>query len=334
MVWRTFIGVILFLSFNTIGFSKNRTTGHSWLPSCFQVSQLGIDSQTINKPVVVDSNKIAMYSYHFILYYDFYTTVTALHNYQLTNLSEPNNAYLYYNLDVKSTFKLFKTTWEFYLFNDYGLRHYFDSITIKTQDLFTLKNSIQYPIWKNQVQLSLQSNTQTTLFNTKKIREGSNGETERYLYESYMSPGTITYSGGISYQFKTDGSLHLGLGSSKVTKIKRQSIFDSRQMETISGLNKGQRKKSEFGIVITTTIPVKQLGKRWYWESYCNFFSPMNKLMQPRYYTLDLNNVIHLTLLKYVRLSWRGKLQYHPEESPEIGIINQLSLGFYLNNHL
>lgn len=293
-----------------------------------------IDSIPEPKKIMTDSARIARYSYSFILYYDFYTTVTALHNMNIASPPEPNNAYLYYNLDIKSNFKVFKTTWDLYLFNDYGLRHFFDSLTLKTQDLFTLKNGIQYPIWKQQLKLSLQSNTQTTLFNTHKVRDNQNGNSERYLYDGYMSPGTITYSGGFSYQFKSDGTIHLGLGSSKITKIRKQHIFDTRQTETIAGLNKGQRRKSDFGLVITATIPVKQFGKRWYWEYYGNLFTPMNKIANPKAYTLDVNNVIHLTLLKYVRLSWRSKLQYHPEESLKLGFINQLSLGFYLNNHL
>jgi hypothetical protein len=292
-------------------------------------------TDSLSTPVFAkDSAKLNQYTYRLILYYDFYTTLTALHNFHIPNSSEPNNAYLYYNLDIKNSFTLLHVTWDCYLFNDYGLRHFFDSITLKTQDQFNFKNSFSYPIWKNQFKLAVQSNTRTPLFKTYQIRTNTTGEPERYLYESFMSPGTITYSGGVTYEFKQQGSLHLGLGSSKITKIRNQEIFESRQTELISGITKGARKKQELGIVFTATIPLKKFSKRWYWEFYGNWFSPLNQLNHLKNQTLDVNNVFHLTLLKYVRLSYRCKIQYHPEESKNLGLMNQLSLGFYLNNHL
>lgn len=270
-------------------------------------------------------------TYHYLLYYDFYTTLTALHNKNLLNTGEVNNIYFYYNIDVKSNLQVMQCKWDMYFFNDYGLRHFFDSVTTKTQDQLTLKNNIYYPIWKKRIFLSLQANTQTKMFNTYQYRQPNQ---ERYLFDGFMSPGIIYYSGGLTIECKGNATIQIGLGSSKVTKIKNQRIFDSRGTEVINGLSKGQKKKDEFGLTFGGVLPMQSLGKRWHWEMAGNAFMPMNHWKDIRYGTIDLNNVFHFCFLKYVRLSLRTKLKYDREQGEKMGMTNQLSLGFYLNNHL
>lgn len=271
------------------------------------------------------------WTYHFLLYYDFYTTLTALHHRNQENIGEVNNLYFYYNVDVKSNIQLLRMKWDLYFFNDYGVRHFFDSITTKTQDQFTLKNNIYYPIWRNKIFLSLQANTQTKLFNTYRYHQ-PNGQ--RYLYDGFMSPGVIYYSGGITFECRGNTNIQLGLGSSKVTKIRNQKIFETRETDRIQGINKGQKKREELGLTLSVLVPTQALGKRWHWEMTGNLFAPMDQLKEIRYYTMDMNNVFHFCFLRYVRLSLRTKIKYDMEEGKKMGISNQISLGFYLNNHL
>lgn len=281
--------------------------------------------------IIMDYKRKHHIPYNFLLYYDFYTTLTALHQLNQINTGEHNNIYFYYNVDVKSNVQLARCKWDFYFFNDYGVRHFFDSITTKTQDQLTLKNNFYYPIWKKKIYLSLQANTQTKMYNTFQYRS-SNGE--RYLYDGFMSPGVVYYSGGITIETSGNGTIQIGLGSSKVTKIKNQKIFDSRETETINGITKGQNKKEEWGIAMSAIVPMQTLGKRWHWEMACNGFTPLNHWRNLKKYTCDANNVFHFCFLKYVRLSLRTKIKYEESQSPKIGMTNHLSVGFYLNNHL
>lgn len=268
------------------------------------------------------------------MYYDFFTTLTAIHQLPGTQTTEPNNLFFYYNIDIKNNLEFRKVKWDLYLFNDYGVRHYFDSITTKTQDQLTLKNSLYYPLLQPGLFVSLTANTQTKLFNTHHYRSDAQGSQEKYLYDGFMSPGVILYSGGITYEPGHNCILNLGLGSSKITKIKNQDIFTSRQEDEISGLEKGRRRKSEFGLSLTATAPLQHFGKHLHWEFYGNVFAPIKQIKNFNTYVVDVNNVFHLLLLRYVRLSLRTKLSYNSEQNPKPLIQNQISLGFYLSNHL
>jgi hypothetical protein len=281
-----------------------------------------------------DSTKFVRRKLDWVLYYDFYTTLTALHHINSQSKTEVNNLYFYYNIDIKNKLTFKKVTWDFYLFNDYGVRHFFDSLTIKTQDQFTLKHSFYVPIYKNKLYLSVMANTQTKLFQTHDYRINKKGVQERYLLDGFMSPGIIYYTGGITYAVPHDATINVGLGSSKVTKIKNQEIFTTREVKKINGLEKGTKKKSDFGITATITVPMQQLNKHVYWEMFGNSFVPFKHYKDFHYYTIDANNVLHFMLLKYVRLSLRTKLMYAYDTNPKPVIQHQMSLGFYLTNQL
>ena len=283
---------------------------------------------------IVDSAYIKKFAYRWILYYDFYTTLTGIHYINSEEKTEVNNLNFYYNVDIKSNLKFRGVKWDLYFFNDYGVRHFFDSITTKTQDQFTLKNSLYYPIYKKKLYVSLTANTKTKLFNTYQYRTNKQGEQEKYLYDGFMSPGVIMYSGGITFEAGGNSIINLGLGSSKVTKIKNQEIFETRKTEKINGLEKGEQKKSDIGLTLTSTVPLQHLNKNFHWEFYGNVFTPLKTIKDLKSYTLDVNHVFHILLLKYVRLSWRTKVGYVLEQNPKIVIQNQISLGFYLSNHL
>lgn len=281
-----------------------------------------------------DSLKIARNTYHWVLHYDFFTTLSLFHFINSAQESELNHIFYYYNLDVKSNIKFRGLRYDFYLFTDYGARHYFDSTTIKAQDQLTLKNSIYYPIYKKKLCLSLTANTRTKVFNTYMYRLNALDQQERYLYDGFMSPGTIFYSGGLTYEMKGNSTIQLGLGSSKVTKIRNQNIFDTREVQKIQGIEKGTRKRKELGVTLNATVPMQHLSKTFHWEFFGNAFMPMDSLKKPRAYTLEVNNVFHATFLKYVRLSWRTKIDYNQLVAKKPSIQNQITLGFYLTNHL
>lgn len=281
-----------------------------------------------------DSQRRARYAYHWILYYDLYTTLSAIHYRNPQGSQEMNNVYYYYNLDIKSNLSIGKWRWDIYGFNDYGVRHFPDSLTIKTQDQLNWKNALSFPIAGKKLYLSVSAATQTRVWNTYAYRPGPGGDPERYLYEGYMSPGTIVYSGGLTAEIPGGTVLQLGLGSSKVTRIRNQAIFESRNETKIAGIEKGNERLAEWGLSLTATVPTQELGRMLRWECFMQGFAPSARLKEFKSYQLDVNNVFHLILLRYMRISLRTKFTRQPDLSPLSRIQNHLSLGFYLNNRI
>ena len=291
-------------------------------------------SKNLNFLNELDSAQLANKTFSWLLYYDFFSTVTAMHHINQANPSEVNHLYFYYNVDVKNRITYKSFSWDFYLFEDYGCKYYFDSIIQKTQDQFTLKNSFQWMVCKEKLGISFSANTQTKLFNSFRFRENASGMQEKYQYDGFMSPGMVIYSGGIQWQAPGNSTINVGLGSSKLDKIKNQRIFDSRQEPEINGLRKGQRRKSTFGINILATVPIQHFSKHVHWEFFGNAFAPMNSLLESKKYTINVNNVFHVIFLKFVRVSWRTQINYNKELFPKPVFQNQISLGFYLSNHV
>jgi len=314
-----------FMSIDTIALSGSEwLSKENWIRSFYQPE----DSIRL-----IDAKILAHRTFDWLLYYDFYTTLTAFHS--LNNDDQPNNnLFFYYNVDIKNKITYRNFTWDLYLFNDYGVKHFFDSITIKTQDQLTIKNSVGYPLYKRKYSFTISANTQTKLWKTHQLRTNDRGIQERFLYDGFMSPGTIYYAGGISYYASGNAVVMFGLGSSKVTKIRKQSIFEERNETEISGLKKGEYKRSEFGLTCTATVPLQKLSRIIHWEYFCNVYAPINSLKEIKKYTVAVNNVFHVVLLKYVRISWRTKIDYNPLQNEKAIIENQISLGFYLSNHL
>lgn len=296
--------------------------------------QLKIQEKCVPKPTKFDSTRVDRRTVGWLLFYDCYTTITANHHLHPESSSDVNYLYYYYNLDLKNKLSFRSLSWDMYLFNDYGLRHFFDSITLKTQDQLTCNNAISAAIISSKLNVTLAVNQQTKLWNTYIYLQDAQGNYHRTLYENYMSPGTILYTGGLTWQAPGHATVLLGLGSSKITKIRDQRIFESRQQEEIEGVLKGSRKKSEFGFVLCSTIPLQPLSKHIHWEFYENLFVPSNRLTKPNYFTFELNNVFHFIVLKHLRISFRTKVNYNKDRQDKVSLQNQLSLGLYLNNHL
>ena len=276
------------------------------------------------------SQRRIRYTYHWILYYDLYTTLSAFHYLNPQSSQEMNSVYYYYNLDIKSNLSIGQWRWDLYGFNDYGVRHFPDSLTIKTQDQVNWKNALSFPIKGKKLYVSVSASTQTRIWNTYAYRPSPVGTNERYLYEGFMSPGTIVYSGGLTAELTGGTVLQIGLGSSKVTRIRNQAIFESRNETKIAGIEKGKHRLAEWGLSLTATIPTQKLSRMLRWECFAQGFAPAAQLQKLSSYQLDVNNVLHLLMLRYMRISLRTKFTRPPGMPPLIH--NHLSVGFYLNN--
>lgn len=268
-----------------------------------------------------------------ILMLDFYTTFNAVRfdNAPTPDLIPQLNVYYNFNLDnqIKTRYFLLRTL----LFNEYGFCHYFDSVTVKTEDNLRFRNNIQFSVYKS---LSIQAGVEmTTQCWRKWLPDPDSGKPgSRFLYSDYMSPGYLNYSAGISLNFLEGGVVYLGLVGGKVTRIRNQEIFQERREELLYGLSKGERQKLDLGASLNGTIPVQKLGKQFYWELNTSLFIPGKSFSYLQTYTGDATIVVHYLFFRFMRLSLRTQVRYDKLIQPGIFVSQHFSLGFYLSNKL
>lgn len=269
-----------------------------------------------------------------VLRYDFYATAAAISLINPTTDAGKGNIQLYYNATLNNRLIIEKFSWTFYLFNEYGYKQYIDSLGIKTDDNYNLRNAVQWDIYKGKLKLNGNINTKSQIWKGYQYEITSHNTVEKTLQSAYLSPGYIMYAGGISYISKNDIVFELGLASGKTTKIKNQAIFDARNAQKLYGLDKGEQKKHEFGFNLIITAPIIEITKNIYWETIALFYSNNKTLGFLNLYTMDINNAFHFLFFKYLRLSLRSKIIYDQAIQKNIFISNQISFGFYLSNKM
>jgi hypothetical protein len=141
-------------------------------------------------------------------------------------------------------------------------------------------------------------------------------------------------SGGLRYTFWDRSSIEIGLASGKTTRMKNQEIFTQRKSTKFYGLENGVRKKTVIGIKLLVIISTKKLFKNFYLEQFSQVFLDKDSLQKIKSYDVDINNALHYLFLKYIRLSARTKVLYDRTVFTDPTIIQQFSIGFYLNNKL
>jgi hypothetical protein len=301
--------------------------------------------QAINGNIIPDSvarktsikreYKPSDYLLYYVYNYDFYTTFIAQ---QTINAIDPtsdrSNIYFYYNATFNSRVNVKKIRWNFYLFNEYGKKKYFDSISVKTDDLYYFKNSLNYTFAKDKIAITTMMNVKSQFWKTFDYKEDTSGTWQRYTYASYFSPGYILYSAGMTYNFWESSTIELGLVSGKITKIKNQEIFEERDAEKLYGIEKGQKQKIQYGLNLQVNIVAKKFGKHFIWEHYSQLYIPNEHLGDVSFMTFEMNNAFHFMFMKYMRLSLRTKINYDQNIQERPQIINQFSVGFYLSNIL
>jgi hypothetical protein len=266
--------------------------------------------------------------------YDFYGTAAALSLVNKPDNAENGSLQFYYNVTLNNKLVIDKFTWSFYFFNEYGYKKYFDSIGIKSDDNYNLRNNVQWNLYKNRIKLNADINIKSQIWKTYQYQTTSTNTTEKILYSSYFSPGYIMYSGGIAYNTKKGIVFELGMVSGKTTKIKNQEIYDTRHADNLYGLDKGEKKKLEFGLNLIITAPIIELRKNIYWETNSVFFTKNRTSGYIKQYTMDVNNAFHFLFLKHLRLTLRTKMIYDPVIQDKIFVSNQISFGFYLSNKM
>jgi hypothetical protein len=266
--------------------------------------------------------------------FDFYTTLNGNRSINSQDENTKNNLYVYYNFTFQNRIKIKKIKITSYFFNEFGIRRFKDSIVSVAEDIYNFKNSISVPFKKSHFDFNLTVSTKSQFWNHYTYTLDSNKHYQKNIYTSYLSPGYIIYSGGIRYNFWNYSSIEIGLASGKTTKIKNQDIFTERKAEKLYGINKGTFKKTNIGFHILVNISAKKLFKNFYIEQFSQIFIDKDSIKKIKSYNVDVNNAFHYVFLKFIRLSVRTKFLYDQTVFIKPTIIQQISIGFYLNNKL
>ena len=265
---------------------------------------------------------------------DFFTSMNASHYINPRGqATDKNNYYLYYNLNINNQFHTKYLSINAYLFNELGFRHYIDSISIKNEDSYSYKIDINSPL-RQQLNFNLSYLVKSQLWNSWEYRIDSTNQAKAILLSSYFSPGYIIYTGGFSYNFWETAKVELGLVGGEITKIKNNTLYDTRKENVLYGIEKGKRKQINFGLSAQLQIPIHKIGKFFYWENNSQLFVKGKDIQQFKQYQLDMTNGIHFLFLKYMRIGLRTKLNYDINVSEKVSINTMLLFGFYLSNKL
>lgn len=263
---------------------------------------------------------------------DFFTTFTGVRYLNGYTTSEKNNLNFYYNFTVNNKIKAGKLSVSNYYYTDLGIRDYQDSITIISDDQFTIKNAIAYQFLKSKFSFSLGINSKSQYFRHYEYGTDTAGNITRTLFTAYQSPGYRNFSCGIRYDISEKVSIEFGLVNGKTTLMKNQEIFDSRNSNKLYGLEKGTKKKSESGFNLVLTIPPNEISKSLFFENFSQFNVNRADIDRIKYYKFDINNAIHYIFLKHFRLTLRTLCRYDLNTGKMATVIHHLSAGFYLNN--
>jgi len=263
---------------------------------------------------------------------DFFTTFAAINILNGTTSSDCNNLYLYYNLSLTNKLKAGRFQMSNYYFTEFGIRKYTDSISSISDDQFNFKNSFSYVFGKSRFAFNLSINSKSQYFNHFDYRQDSLGQMKKYLFTSYLSPGYTNFSAGIKFEFNDNCSIEFGMVNGRKTKIRNQRLFESREVKQLYGLEMGTSKKTEFGFNIVVTIPSHEIMNNIYVENFSQINADKQDVSMPKDYIFDINNALHYKFLKHFRLTLRTKYIYDIQVSKKPKIINNLTIGFYLNN--
>jgi hypothetical protein len=291
-------------------------------------------------PILIDSTKNTNSNRDFntdltnIFIYDFFTSFSLLNFQNAIDNEQKNQLNFYYSGTINNTLKAKKFTYKLFLFNEYGFKHFIDSTTIKNQDAFTVRNTMQIPFLHRSLLFNIAFDIKSQLWHAYNVRQSLSGNTERYLYTDYFSPGYKIFSMGLSFITKHAINIDLGIVGGKITKIRNDNLYETRKSTILYGVERGEVKKTDFGINIAINAPMRNLKSNIAWECNAIIFALKSDVFVLNAYTFDITNAFHFLFLKHLRLSVRSQIKYDKNIQSSIYSMNTFTLGFYINNKL
>lgn len=265
---------------------------------------------------------------------DFFTTFAGVHVLNGNTDDEKSNVHFYYNFTVNNIIKSGSVRITNYFFTEFGVKMYFDSISVISEDSYKFKNALSYCINHSKLAINVSFCTKSQFFRHFDFRPDTMDGFERFLYTTYLSPGYIDYSGGIKIFFNDFFTVEFGLVNGHKIKIRNQEIFDSRMARSLYGLKKGEKQKTDYGFNMAINLTPKEIFKNVFWENFSQFNVSRENAKMIKYYLCDINNAFHYRFLKYLRLTLRTQMQYDYNISLKPKFTNTMTFGFYLNNKL
>lgn len=267
---------------------------------------------------------------------DAFFNILGMFYYNSSSSNDYNNLYLYYNITISSEMNvrdiIFLRT---YFYNEFGYRIYFDSTSHIISDQYDINNTLLFPFGNKKFSASLGINISSQFWKHYEYITNEDGESEKVLQSSFLSPSTTLYSGGISFDFWDQSAINFSIASAQKTKIKNQALFDEQGTEFLYGLEKGQKRKYFFGFSLSLQITQQKIFKNFYFENMTEAFIQADRYQAFKYTTVNMRNAFHYLFFSHFRLSFQTELQYDVDA---IGvkpyIVNQLMFGVYFNNQL
>lgn len=264
---------------------------------------------------------------------DMFTSFSILHTINALAGNEPGNIYLFYNATLTGDLRFKKFAYSIYFYTDYGMKFYFDSINVISDDQFDFKNGFSYQLSDSKFALNISHMSKSQFYQHYFYEQDSTGKLNRVANSSYLSPGYRNFSVGVKYSLKKM-FLELGLVNGMRTIVKNQVLYDNLETDELFGLKRGEYKKLDYGFNLVLTFPMQLLAKNFYLENFSQFSVVNKDLRFIGKYNFDINNAFHYIFLKHFRLTLRTKCQYNYNISLKPVIINNLTFGFYINNKL
>jgi hypothetical protein len=269
--------------------------------------------------------------YHYLV--DFYSSFALTQLLNSNNKNDKGNFYFYYNVTLSGDLYFRKFSFNSLYKTDFGIIKYFDSIAIIQVDQYNLKNSLSYMLANSKIAANFMYMSRSQYYNQFNYSVDSTGKTIATPKSSFKSPGYRIISAGMRYSGKGI-SIEFGLVNGMSTIMKNQKYYDILQTDYLYGLEKGQKKKLDFGFSLTISAPTQKIYKNIYFENFSQARVIKDDLKLIYRYGFDINQAFHFIFLKYFRLSLRTKVMYDYRINLKPNIINNVTLGFYFHNSL
>lgn len=161
----------------------------------------------------------------------------------------------------------------------------------------------------------------TRLCNRYQILPDDSGNLVRTLSESFLTPLTGLFSGGIQFRWPAVGSLNIGLTSAKLTWIRDRNIYEILATNIYYGVPEEKRFLFEYGLSIQLLI--NHDITRWlHWD--CDLLIFKNTNMSP---DIILRNNLGFRLARFLRARMQTRVYYEERVSNRVQMENIVSAG-------
>lgn len=205
-----------------------------------------------------------------------------------------------------------------------GIQFFFDSISRIHVDDNQLETRLEWRIRKNHG-CFFSALLSTRLFNGYTLTLNVNGDQDRILNSSFLTPLTVLFSGGIQLKWPCFGSFNLGLTSAKLTWLRDKSIYEEQHTIIYYGVPENKGYLFEYGISLHLLID-HNIAKWLRWNCDLQIFKNMN--LPP---DVSIRNNLAFRLAKYLRAALKTRLFYEERISRKVQLENIVSVGLMVS---